>query len=105
MLQSSNQSLAILADFCHSVVASIWIGGVFFLAFAAVPKLAAFRFDDTIKAIILSILIPRFSTIIVVALGVILITGPSLLWTLESDLGITIASMYGKVLLVKLLSV
>ena len=98
---ASNQSLAILADFCHSVVASIWIGSVFFLAFA-VPKLAAFRFDDTIKAIILSIVIPRFSTIIVVALGVILITGPSLLWTLESDLGITIASLYGKVLLVKL---
>ena len=31
-----------------------------------------------------------------------MITGPSLLWTLESDLGITIASLYGKVLLVKL---
>ena len=56
---ASNQSLAILADFYHSVVASIWIGGVFFLAFAAVPKLAAFQFDDTIKAIVLSIVIPR----------------------------------------------
>ena len=44
---ASNQPLAILADFCHSVVASIWIGGVFFLAFAAVPKLAAsIRRDD-----------------------------------------------------------
>ena len=41
---ASNQPLAILADFCHSVVASIWIGGVFFLAFAAVPKL---RFNST----------------------------------------------------------
>jgi copper transport protein len=99
---ASNQLLAILADFCHSVVASIWIGGVIFLAFAAVPKLAALQLDDTIKAVVLSILIPRFSTIIVVALGVILITGPSLLWTLESDLGIVLASLYGKVLLVKL---
>jgi copper transport protein len=99
---ASNQPLAILADFCHSIVASIWIGGVIFLAFACIPKLASFRSNDNIKAIVLSILLPRFSTIVVVALGIILITGPSLLWTLENDLEITLASLYGKALLGKL---
>jgi copper transport protein len=97
-----NQPLAILADFCHSAVASVWIGGVIFLAFACVPKLASFQSNDNIKAIFLSILIPRFSTIVVVGLGVILITGPLLLWTLENDLEITLASLYGKILLGKL---
>jgi copper transport protein len=99
---ASNLPLAILADFCHSVVASIWIGGVVFLAFAFIPKLASLRVSDTVKATVLSILIPRFSTVVVVSLGIILITGPLLLWTLENDLEMTIASLYGRVLLGKL---
>jgi copper transport protein len=99
---ASNQPLAILADFCHSIVASIWIGGVIFLAFAYIAKLASFRMDEITKARVLSILIPRFSTIAVVSLGIILITGPSLLWTLENDLEITLASLYGRVLIAKL---
>src|ERR671910_652785 len=99
---ASNIPLAILADFCHSIVASIWIGGVIFLAFAFIPKLASLQESDNIKATVLSILIPRFSTVVVVSLGIILITGPLLLWTLENDLEITLASIYGRVLLGKL---
>ncbi|MDF3032550.1 MAG: putative copper export protein, partial [Nitrososphaeraceae archaeon] len=99
---ASNLPLAILADFCHSIVASIWIGGVIFLAFAFIPKLATLRVSDSVKAAVLSILIPRFSTVVVVSLGIILITGPLLLWTLENDLEITLASLYGRVLLGKL---
>lgn len=99
---ASNLPLAILADFCHSIVASIWIGGVIFLAFAFIPKLASLQASDNIKATVLSILIPRFSTVVVVSLGIILITGPLLLWTLENDLDITLASLYGRVLLGKL---
>jgi copper transport protein len=99
---ASNLPLAILADFCHSVVASIWIGGVIFLAFAFIPKLASLQVSDSVKATVLTILIPRFSTVVVVSLGIILITGPLLLWTLENDLEITLASLYGRVLLGKL---
>jgi copper transport protein len=99
---ASNQHLAILADFCHSVVASIWIGGVIFLAFAFMPKLTSFQTNESVKALVISILIPRFSTIAVVSLGIIIITGPLLLWTLENDLEITLASLYGRVLIGKL---
>ena len=99
---ASNLPLAILADFCHSVVASIWIGGVIFLAFAFIPKIASLQVSESVKATVLSILIPRFSTIVVVSLGIILISGPLLLWTLENDLEITLASLYGRVLLGKL---
>ncbi len=100
---ASNQPLAIVADFCHSIVASIWIGGVIFLAFVCVPKLASFQLNNNMKAILLSVLIPRFSTVAVVSLGIILITGPLLLWTLENDIGITLVSLYGRVLVGKLL--
>jgi copper transport protein len=99
---ASNLPLAILADFCHSIVASIWIGGVIFLAFAFIPKLASLHVNDSVKATVISILIPRFSTVVVVSLGIILMTGPLLLWTLENDLEITLASLYGRVLLGKL---
>jgi copper transport protein len=99
---ASNLPLAILADFCHSIVASIWIGGVIFLAFAFIPKLASLLVNDSVKASVISILIPRFSTVVVVSLGIILMTGPLLLWTLENDLEITLASLYGRVLLGKL---
>jgi copper transport protein len=99
---ASNLPLAILADFCHSIVASIWIGGVIFLAFAFIPKLASLHVNDIVKATVISILIPRFSTVVVVSLGIILMTGPLLLWTLENDLEITLASLYGRVLLGKL---
>ena len=99
---ASNLPFAILADFCHSIVASIWIGGIIFLAFAFVPALASLQTSGGIKANVLSILIPRFSTIVVVSLGIILLTGPLLLWTLENDLEITLASLYGRVLLGKL---
>jgi copper transport protein len=99
---ASNLPLAILADFCHSIVASIWIGGVIFLSFAYIPKLASLQVSDSVKSTVISILIPRFSTVVVVSLGIILITGPLLLWTLENDLEMTLASLYGRVLLGKL---
>jgi copper transport protein len=50
----------------------------------------------------LSILIPRFSTIPVTILGVIVITGPFLLYFIESNLDLTLASLYGKWLIIKL---
>jgi copper transport protein len=110
---ATNQPLTILADFLHSVAASIWIGGLVFLAFAAVHRLMRFASHNedigtttittTIQAATISVLIPRFSTITVVILGIIVVTGPLLLWSLERDLEITIASLYGKILLVKLL--
>jgi copper transport protein len=54
------------------------------------------------KASIVSIFIARFSAIPVTILGNIVITGPLLLYILESNLDLTLASLYGKALIVKL---
>ena len=107
---ATGQSLSVSLDFVHNVVASLWIGGVIYLAFLVVPELKrmvarAPRPISGIHAIAastLSILIPRFSIIVLTLLGIIIITGPFLLYTIEPNLDLTISSLYGKALIAKL---
>ncbi len=98
---ATSQTTPIMFDFFHNAAASIWIGGLILLGFVAVPNILAIG-DERIKAVALSILIPRFSTVVVTLLGIAVITGPVLLFALESDLSLTLASIYGKILAVKL---
>jgi copper transport protein len=101
---TSGQLLPIAIDFIHNLAASLWIGGVIYLAFIVAPKLRqATTLEENVKASVLSILIPRFSTVPVTILGVIVVTGPFLLYFIESNLDLTLASLYGKWLIIKLL--
>jgi copper transport protein len=92
----------VLIDYFHNIAASFWIGGLIFLTFVFVSKIFLIK-DEELKAKIISMVIPRFSTIIIPVLGSISITGPILLWSLEANLSTTIASLYGKILIVKLI--
>jgi copper transport protein len=92
----------ILIDYFHGIAASFWIGGLIFLTFIFVSKIFLIK-DEELKAKIISMVIPRFSVIIIPVLGSISITGPILLWSIESNLSTTIASLYGKILIVKLI--
>jgi copper transport protein len=98
---ATEQVAPILLDFFHNAAASIWIGGLIMLGFVAVPKILSIS-DSMIKSAALSILIPRFSTVVVTLLGIAVITGPVLLFALESDLSLTVASVYGQILAIKL---
>jgi copper transport protein len=98
---ATSQVGPVLLDFFHNAAASIWIGGLVMLGFVAVPRILSIG-DSMIKSAALSILIPRFSTVVVTLLGIALITGPVLLFTLESDLSLTVASVYGQILAIKL---
>ncbi len=103
-LTATGAQIPISIDFVHNLAAAVWIGGVFYLALAVVPKLRDDdRLDNRSKCSILCIVIPRFSTLPVVVLGIIVITGPFLLYFLEDDLNLTLASLYGKALLAKLI--
>jgi copper transport protein len=95
-------SIPILMDFTHNLAASLWIGGVMYMAFVVVPVISKSQTDGYLKASLLSLLIPRFSTIPVVILGIIVVTGPFLLYLLEPNLALTLASLYGKALIAKL---
>jgi copper transport protein len=92
----------ITIDFIHNLATSIWIGSVIYLAFVVIPKIMQAPLDEYIKASAVSIIIPRFSTITVMILGIIVITGPFLLYILENNLSLTLASLYGKALITKL---
>ncbi|MDQ3888751.1 MAG: copper resistance protein CopC [Thermoproteota archaeon] len=98
---ATSQVVPIILDFFHNAAASIWIGGLILLGFVAVPKILSIG-DSMIRSAALSVLIPRFSTIVVTLLGIAVITGPTLLFALESDLSLTVASVYGQILAIKL---
>ncbi|HEX2406222.1 MAG TPA: copper resistance protein CopC [Nitrososphaeraceae archaeon] len=92
----------ILIDYFHGIAASFWIGGLIFLTLVFLSKIFLIK-DEELKAKIISTVIPQFSIIVIPVLGSISITGPTLLWSLESSLSTTIASLYGKVLIIKLI--
>jgi|SRR6185312_6874406 len=98
---ATGQIVPTLLDFCHNVFASLWIGGIIYLAFVAIPQVKQIT-DSNISLSVISLLIPRFSTLVITILGAVVITGPFLLYVLESNLALTLASFYGKVLIIKL---
>ena len=101
---TNGQFLPIASDFIHNIAASIWIGGLIYLAFVVAPILKKTKIlEENVKASTLSIIIPRFSIIPVTILGIIVVTGPFLLYFIENNLNLTLASLYGKWLIMKLL--
>lgn len=98
---ATGQAIPLLLDFCHNVFVSLWIGGIIYLAFVAIPQIKKIP-DADIGISMLSLIIPRFSILVVSILGAVVITGPFLLYILENNLALTLASFYGKVLIVKL---
>ncbi|HXX05288.1 MAG TPA: copper resistance protein CopC, partial [Candidatus Bathyarchaeia archaeon] len=98
---ASGKILPPIFDFVHNVVSSLWIGGVIYLAFVFVARLKEMT-DDRASLNVLSIVIPRFSVVVISILGIVVVTGPALLYSLENNLSITLASIYGEILIIKL---
>jgi copper transport protein len=97
---ASEQISAIIIDYAHNLISSVWIGGVIFFAFILLPTLA--RLDDDKKERLTLLMIPKFSSMVIIALGVIIISGPTLLWLLEDDLGLLSQSYYGYLIIAKI---
>ena len=70
-----------ILDYVHNLLSSVWIGGVIFLAFVILPTIAKLDWMDKEK-IVLAIL-PRYSGMVTIALGILIITGPTLLVVLR----------------------
>ena len=98
---ATSQITAIALDFFHDAAAAIWIGGLIFIGFIAAPRILLIA-DEKVKATAISLLIPRFSIIVVAILGVVAITGPLLLYSIETDLSLILSSIYGQFLIIKL---
>ncbi len=95
---ATGDPLAVMLDYIHNWVAAVWIGGVAYLCLILVPSLASAGGRDRAVAVML----PRLSAVFTVCLGVVIITGPLLMWTLESDLPTITESVYGRLIMVKL---
>lgn len=97
---ASEQFSAIVIDYAHNLIASVWIGGVIFFGFILLPAFA--KLDDSKKELASLLMIPRFSSVIVVSLGIVIITGPTLLWLLEDDVSLLSQSYYGWIIIAKI---
>lgn len=88
----------IALDFIHNLVASVWIGGLIYAVMVLMPIL---RSHPARHGMILR-MIPRLSTIFVLCLGTVIVTGPLLMWALDSDIGRISGSLYGQIIMIKL---
>ncbi|HET8720069.1 MAG TPA: CopD family protein, partial [Candidatus Nitrosotenuis sp.] len=97
---ATEQIAPIVIDYIHNLIASIWIGGLIFFGFILLPTLT--KLDGNKKDLITLLMIPRFSSIVVISLGVLIITGPTLLWFLQDDIQLLTSSYYGYIIMAKI---
>ncbi len=97
---ASGETSAIILDYIHNFVAAVWIGGIIYFVFTLLPTFS--QLEEAKRERMTLVLIPRFSIMFIVAVGVVIITGPTLMWFLESDVGLITESVYGKLILVKI---
>ncbi len=97
---ASEQLSAIVIDYIHNLIAAVWIGGIIFFGFVLLPAFT--KLDNTKKELASLLMIPRFSSVIIASLGVVIITGPTLLWLLEDDIVLLSQSYYGLLIIGKI---
>ena len=97
---ASGETHAVILDYIHNFVAAVWIGGIIYFVFTLLPTFS--QLEETKREKMTLVLIPRFSIMFIIAVGIVIITGPTLLWFLESDVGLITGSIYGKLILVKI---
>ncbi len=97
---ASGETPAVILDYIHNFVAAVWIGGIIYFVFTLLPTFS--QLEEAKRERMTLVLIPRFSIMFIVAVGIVIITGPTLMWFLESDVGLITESVYGKLILVKI---
>ncbi len=97
---ASGEIAAVALDYVHNLVAAVWIGGIIYFVFTLLPTFS--KLDASIREKMSLVMIPRFSIAFIIAIGVVIITGPTLMWLLESDVGLITQSIYGKLIIAKI---
>ena len=97
---ASGETPALILDYIHNLVAAVWIGGIFYFVFTLLPALSKLKEENREKMSLA--LIPRFSIAFIISIGIVIITGPLLMWFLESDVGLITESVYGQLIILKI---
>jgi copper transport protein len=85
--------LGTVADLAHLVGVAVWIGGLVLLCSVVLPR----RRPDELRSVV-----PRFSSMAAVAVGVVIVAGGFLSWQLVGSYSVLTGSRFGHVLMVKL---
>ncbi len=97
---ASEQTPALVLDYIHNLVAAVWIGGIFYFVFTLLPTFSQLKEVNREKMSL--VLIPRFSIAFIISVGIVIITGPTLMWFLESDVGLITQSVFGQLIILKI---
>jgi len=97
---ASGEMAAVALDYVHNLVAAIWIGGIIYFVFTLLPTFSNLEKITNEKMSL--VMIPRFSIVFVIAVGIVIITGPTLMWILESNVELITESIYGKLIIAKI---
>lgn len=90
----------VILDYVHNLVAAIWIGGIIFFAFALLPSLTCL--ESSAKEKLTLVAMPKFSIMFIISVGIVIISGPTLMWFLEDDVSLITDSIYGKIIFAKI---
>ncbi len=97
---ASGETGALVLDYIHNLVAAVWIGGVIYFVFILLPTFSQLKEINREKMSL--VLIPRFSIAFIISIGIVVITGPILMWFIESDVGLITESIYGQLIILKI---
>lgn len=93
--------LPVLADWLHAAMASLWVGGLFYMALVLFPAFRLAGFSAEERRTFLAKAVPRFSRLAIISVAALAITGTYSVLTHSNDLGTILSTEYGIVLAVK----
>ena len=97
---ATEQIGAVILDYIHNLVAAVWIGGIIYFVFTLLPTFSQLEEKNQEKMSLL--VIPRFSIAFVISVGIVVVTGPTLMWFVESDVGLITESLFGQLIMLKI---
>ena len=97
---ASEQMGALALDYIHNLVAAVWIGGIIYFVFILLPTFSQLK--ETNREKMSLVMIPRFSIAFIISVGIVIITGPTLMWFLETDVGLITESVFGQLIILKI---
>lgn len=93
--------LGTLADLIHLMATGAWVGGLLYFAVVLLPLLHSGGLAPEERGQLLARIVPRFSTIALISVGLLIVTGIVNLALHTLDPAVIVASNYGQVLLLK----
>jgi len=96
--------VAIFSDWLHFMAVSVWVGGLFYFSTVGAATIRGLSGNTLEQHRQLSLVLPRFSILAAISLGVIGITGIYMAWIHIHDFELLFGTTYGTNLIIKLLA-